>query len=52
MEKYQELRRIAFVPQSSFWYGQAMETNLEWMERVYLKMDETTVSQEEMIEVA
>jgi putative transposase len=30
----------------------AMETNLEWMERVYLKMDETTVSEEEMVEVA
>lgn len=29
----------------------AMETNLEWMERVYLKMDETTVSQQEMVEV-
>ena len=30
----------------------AMETNLEWMERVYLKMDETTVSEEERVEVA
>jgi len=30
----------------------AMETNLEWMERVYLKMDETTVREEEMVEVA
>ena len=30
----------------------AMETNLEWMERVYLKMDETTVSEAEMVEVA
>lgn len=30
----------------------AMETNLEWMERVYLKMDETTVTEEEMVEVA
>lgn len=29
----------------------AMETNLEWMERVYLKMDETTVSEEGMVEV-
>ena len=29
----------------------AMETNLEGMERVYLKMDETTVSQQEMVEV-
>jgi hypothetical protein len=28
-----------------------METNLEGMERVYLKMDETTVSQQEMVEV-
>jgi transposase-like protein len=30
----------------------AMETNLEWMERVYLKMDEATVSEEERVEVA
>lgn len=30
----------------------AMETNLEGMERVYLKRDETTVSEEERVEVA
>lgn len=30
----------------------AMETNLEWMQRVYLKMHATTVTEEEMVEVA
>jgi hypothetical protein len=33
-------------------YPLARETNLEWMERVYLKMDETTVREEERVEVA
>lgn len=30
----------------------AMETNLEWMQRVYLKMEEKTVSEEERFELA
>ena len=30
----------------------AMERNLEWTERVYLKVDEATICKEEMVRVA